>query len=207
MIGNVDWTVFHWLNGQAGQYAVLDRVGKVFANDFAAVIVVTLMLGWLLAAGSHLVRERGLPRDLLTVVLAVAVSVGLALLVNQLVGHLWFRARPYDAHPTAHLLVAPSGDPSFPSDHAAAGFAMALGAMITLPRTAALVFLEAVLLSVGRVFVGLHYPGDIVGGLVVGASAAAVALALVALTGGALDRFVVIVNGYADRLGWQLRVL
>ena len=54
-------------------------------------------------------------------------SAGLALLTNQIISHIWERARPTDAHPTAHLwFVHPSHDPSFPSDHAAASFAIAV---------------------------------------------------------------------------------
>src|SRR6187397_1968956 len=52
-------------------------------------------------------------------------SAGVALLANQVIGHLWDRQRPFAAHPGAvHLLAARSSDPSFPSDHAAAAFAI-----------------------------------------------------------------------------------
>ena len=95
-------------------------------------------------------------------------SAGVALLINQIIGHIWARERPTAAHPTAHLFfVAPSGDPSFPSDHAGVAFAIAF-AVYFLSRRAGIVFLVAAgAIAVDRVLIGLHYPGDIAAGAVV----------------------------------------
>lgn len=48
------------------------------------------------------------------------------MLINQVIGEAWARPRPYDVANGIHLLTAPSGDPSFPSDHATAAFALRL---------------------------------------------------------------------------------
>src|SRR5256714_5383534 len=52
-------------------------------------------------------------------------SSGLALLINQLFAHVWARARPFAAHPSAHVWGPRSHDPSFPSDHPTAPFGSA----------------------------------------------------------------------------------
>jgi len=205
-MGRADWTVFHWVNGLAGEHTWLDKVGKAAAEQLAIVIVATLVGGWLLTAGAHLWRDRELPRGLVTGVIVVGVSLGLALLANRIVGDLWFRDRPYVTHSKAHLLVASSPDPSFASDHATAGFALSLGAAGSLPRVAALLFIETVLMSLGRVFVGLHYPGDMLGGLALGGTAALVATLAVRMAGGVMDRVVGVVNGYAARAHWPVRL-
>ncbi len=206
MMAWLDWTVFHWLNGPAGQHGWLDQLGKTAATRFALVIAMTLVLGWLATASLHLWRERALPRGLLVVVFAAGISLALALAADQVIGHVWFRARPYASHSSAHLLVSSSGDPSFPSDHAAAGFALSLGSLTNLPRVAALVFIETVLMGLGRVYVGLHYPGDILGGLLVAAAAALAALLVAAMAAGLIDRAAAFVNGYAERRRWPLRL-
>jgi undecaprenyl-diphosphatase len=104
------------------------------------------------------------------------VSAGLGLLLSQVVSHLWDRPRPFIAHPAQTLLLAPpSHEPSFPSDHAVAAFAIAFSVLFVMGRRAGVVFLAgAVAVSVTRIFVGLHYPGDVAGGALVGMVAAGV---------------------------------
>lgn len=100
-------------------------------------------------------------------------SAGLALLTNQIISHIWERARPTDAHPTAHLwFVHPSHDPSFPSDHAAASFAIAVSVLLVSRRAGSAFLVAAGAISMARVLVGLHYPGDIAAGALVGTAAA-----------------------------------
>jgi undecaprenyl-diphosphatase len=100
---------------------------------------------------------------------AALFSAGLALLANQAIAHLWDRARPFAAHPTdVHLLAAPSPDPSFPSDHAAAAFAIAVAVLLFSRPVGAAFLALAVAVSVSRVALGLHYPTDVAAGALVG---------------------------------------
>jgi undecaprenyl-diphosphatase len=58
--------------------------------------------------------------------------------------------------------------PSFPSDHASAAFAIAF-AVFLFDRIVGSIFLAAaVLIGVGRVFIGAHYPADVLAGCLVG---------------------------------------
>ena len=76
--------------------------------------------------------------------------------------------RPYDAGVT-HLLIAPSADPSFPSDHATATFAIAAAFLMHGVRQLGLWFLAtAVLMIFSRVYLGTHYVGDVLGGAMTG---------------------------------------
>ena len=94
-------------------------------------------------------------------------SAGVALLVNQAIAQLWYRDRPFAAHPSAHVWGSRSADPSFPSDHASAAFAIAF-AVLLFDRVAGALFLVAALvIGFGRVFVGAHYPADVFAGLLV----------------------------------------
>lgn len=101
------------------------------------------------------------------------VSAAIAVVANQAVSHLWERPRPFAAHPAlTHLLSAPSPDPSFPSDHAAAAFAIAF-AVLAFSRWAGIGFLAAAtLIGLSRVALGLHYPSDVLAGMLVGWAAA-----------------------------------
>lgn len=76
--------------------------------------------------------------------------------------------RPFQTHPV-HLLLAHPGGQSFPSDHATAAFAIALAVLVLLSRRwGAVLLLAATLVAVSRVYAGLHYPGDVLGGAVAG---------------------------------------
>jgi undecaprenyl-diphosphatase len=99
-------------------------------------------------------------------------SSAVALVLNQLVALAWQRPRPFAAHPGAHVWGARSQDPSFPSDHASAAFAIAFAVFAFDRRVGALFLAAATVLGVGRVVVGAHYPADVLAGALVGLGAA-----------------------------------
>ncbi len=99
----------------------------------------------------------------------VAATSGLAfllgLLINQIILLFIQRVRPYDAGLT-QLLIAPTADPSFPSDHATACFSICFSFLIKgLKREARLLALVSMLICLSRVYVGTHYFTDVLGGM------------------------------------------
>ena len=96
----------------------------------------------------------------------------LGLAINQIILLFVHRLRPYDGGIT-HLLIDRSADPSFPSDHATATFAIAAAFLLHGMRRLGLWFLAAaVLVTISRVYVGTHYVGDVLGGASTGIVAA-----------------------------------
>ena len=87
----------------------------------------------------------------------------------QLVGQVVDRARPYALMPAAHVLIDRTSDFSFPSDHATAVGAVAAALWLANRRLGLLAGGLALLMAFSRVYVGVHYPGDVAGGLVLGA--------------------------------------
>lgn len=166
----MDFTIEQWINGSAGAHPALDSVMKAAAIGaellFAAVVGVWFVIGWWTGRAPE---RRG--------AIAALLAAGGALVVNQVIAHLWDRPRPFIAHPgVVHLLVSHSTDASFPSDHAAAAFAIATVLLLAHRRLGFLVSLSGVLVSYARVYVGDHYPSDVAGGAVVGVGAALVVL-------------------------------
>jgi undecaprenyl-diphosphatase len=97
-----------------------------------------------------------------------------ALLANQAISHLWERPRPFTSHAAlTHVLAARTTDPSFPSDHAAAAFAIAFAVFAFSRRGGALFLAGATLIALSRIALGLHYPSDVLAGMLVGLAAAA----------------------------------
>lgn len=83
--------------------------------------------------------------------------------ISPAVGH----PRPF-VEGTVHRLVAHVPDPSFPSKHASFVFALAAASFFIGRRFGSWMLLLAVLTGVSRVYVGVHYPGDILGGFILG---------------------------------------
>jgi len=143
-------------------------IGTAFSDiekvSIPFMVVVTVGL-WLLA------RPGGSEKWKLAAVSGLG-SAALALGINRLISsEIWDRKRPYLTHHIAHPWIN-SHDPSFPSDHASAAFAIAF-AVLAFDAVAGGIFLFfALVISVGRLFIGAHYPGDIGGGFLVGLAAA-----------------------------------
>ncbi len=79
------------------------------------------------------------------------------------------RPRPYEVVATAVLRQPPAHGSSFPSSHTAVALAVAIAAIPYLPRPGALVALAyAALVAWSRVYVGVHYPLDVLAGVGIG---------------------------------------
>lgn len=119
-------------------------------------------------------RPGGPTRPKLAAVSA-AVAGALALLINLVLSHLWFHARPFVTHPRhTLLLVHHAADNSFPSDHASVAFAIAFAVIAFHRRVGLLLLLGAACVGADRIFIGVHYPLDVLTSLLVGLGAALV---------------------------------
>jgi undecaprenyl-diphosphatase len=93
--------------------------------------------------------------------------------VNQGVKRMIRRPRPSLRHvPAARRLHTEPLTTSFPSGHAASAFAFAVGASSEMPRAAAPLGVLAATVAYSRVYVGVHYPLDVVTGALLGTGAA-----------------------------------
>ena len=175
----LDYSAYRAINGLSGG-SLADAVLTFVAAALPVVIVAIVALSFLLPFGRNL-RDRRRGAVLATV------SAAIALLVNQPISHLVDRARPYLAHPAhAHLLIARSHDPSFPSDHATGGFALAVAVFLYDRTIGTLLLVLATVLAFTRVYVGTHYPADVLAGALIG-GAVAVALYRLPVTRTALE--------------------
>jgi undecaprenyl-diphosphatase len=88
------------------------------------------------------------------------------------------RLRPCYTLENVRLLIPCGGKHSFPSSHAANSMAVAITLAYFFRRYSAWLFAVAFLVGYSRIVVGVHYPGDMLGGFVCGGLCAAVVLAL-----------------------------
>jgi len=89
------------------------------------------------------------------------------ILTKLIISNLWFRPRPNLAILNIKEVIFHRPDYSFPSDHATALFALTFGLYLFGYKKAGHWFLAlAILVSAARVGVGVHYPFDILGGII-----------------------------------------
>ena len=102
------------------------------------------------------------------IIMTAALLVDLVL-CNLLLKNLVARTRPFDVNTAVQLLVAKPKDYSFPSGHTAASFASVMALYFAGEKKmwkAALVL--AVLIALSRLYLYVHYPTDIIGGVIFG---------------------------------------
>ncbi len=158
----MDSSIFRWFNRLADSTGWAHGIVTAYAK-YGIVLLALLILGAYLDG-----RRRGDPRQVAASVWTVAASL-LALGLGQIIGHLVDRPRPYDTLSNVHVLVARTADFSFPSDHATAAGAVAAGLLIADRRWGLIASVLAVAMALARVYVGAHYPSDVVAGLLLGA--------------------------------------
>jgi len=103
----------------------------------------------------------------LRAVIAMTIGAVVGLLVGSALSHLWDEARPFVAGHYAPL-VPHSADASFPSDHLIVLGAIAAGARHVSRLLGIAGILLAVIVATARVYAGLHYWVDVVGGFALG---------------------------------------
>lgn len=160
----MDYRLFKIINGAAGHYGWLDSLGFYIAHYGAIVFPLALVYLWF-RRGDVSAKQADYRAALLALV-----SLGIALAAAQVIGHFYFRPRPFSSH-AVNLLLDRSPDPSFPSDHTVFAFSIVAVVWLYSKRAGWPLLVAGMLLGLSRVFCGTHYPLDIAGGIALGFAA------------------------------------
>lgn len=169
---NLDYQLFSAIQSFVGQSRLLDLVG-IFCAKYLIFVIGGIVLGWWLEL--HKTKPtlawpiEGRKKWLIFGNFSLAALT--AFFLNYVLGFLKFRERPYVNLNVARL-VNPMSEKSFPSDHTAVAFALALTVFFRNKKVGAVLLLLAFLVGLGRIYTGVHYPIDVAGGIIVGLLAA-----------------------------------
>jgi len=143
----MDVYLFQKINYFALKWLWLDTAGIFFAQYFEYVLVFCLLIFLIVNFRKY---WKMFVRAIISAVLARFVIV-------ELIRWLWQRPRPF-----------PNGVPAFPSGHAAFYFALSTIVFLYNKKAGILFYIASFLICLGRVFIGLHWPSDILVGAGIG---------------------------------------
>jgi undecaprenyl-diphosphatase len=154
--------------GLVGKSGAADWILSLLANDFFIPAAMALIGAGLWFVGKTRERRRQNQWGFIYAVSGLGIT---ALIVNFIDNHS-FRARPYvnfpQLIPQVHKLFYEPTVSSFPAFPAAVTFAFAFGIWLTNRKVGTVLFVMAALMSISRIFIGIHYPTDILAGAAMG---------------------------------------
>lgn len=149
-----------------------------FAAFCAAVLPYFAALGFIIACVVFFPRNLLALRPFISVKqrLHFILTTGLALLlargiVTPLIRFMYPVARPFTAMHFTPLIAHAADDPSFPSGHATVLFTLALAVWLKNRHWGMYMFMAVVMNAVARVYVGVHWPSDVLAGAIIGITA------------------------------------
>jgi len=160
----LDKSLFLFINGFVGKFPPFDSLIKLVVNEYFVPVTLALILLYL-----WFVPSKETSKNKKSVLIA-SISVGMVGLIIELANRLFIRARPFtELH--ANLLFYKPTDPSFPSNAATVGFAIATAIFFANKKIGTAALILAGFYALSRVYAGVHYPSDVLSGAFLGVAA------------------------------------
>ena len=170
----MDAAIVRWLNGGVGAVPPFDDVIRIVVGDYFCPVVISLLLfgAWFgsRTAESRMVHQKAC--------LAALIAMAFGNWAVEILDELVARPRPFVEENLQLLFYTPS-DPSFPSNPAVVGAALAAGLWTGNHRLGYAAFSVAAAWSLARVYAGVAYPSDVLAGVVIALAITAIVVCVV----------------------------
>ncbi len=158
----LDTKVFNWVNGFAGKWVWLDYFG-IFCADYLGYILLFILAILLLINFKKYWKM---------VAESLIAAIFARFVLAETIRMIWFRARPFVSSNFVPLIIQSSDEASFPSGHATFYFALATIVYFYNKKLGILFFVASFFIAVSRIFVGVHWPSDILAGAILAVATA-----------------------------------
>ena len=159
---SLDWHVVHALATYTGTHVWVALAVMIIAELFILIPFVSLLVLW--RRPEPISHRHGNQKAALLAVMTMVLALAIKALLNFLIN----RPRPYITHIDLAHLPLHVDSASFPSGHTLITFAIAFSLWHSgLHKLATWLLIISSLIAVSRVAAGVHYPSDILGGIVV----------------------------------------
>ena len=156
-IGRLDFTAFQWLRMHHSPF--LDTI-MAGLSDVARSGRIWIALALLIA-----LIDRTRWRAVVQVLLAIALA---SVLTDHVAKPYFNRSRPFERYAESRVFGYKPTTRSFPSGHAATAIAGACALTRLAPEARTIFWIFAVLIAFSRVYLGVHYPADVIAGALLG---------------------------------------
>lgn len=151
--------IFRLINNLANKNSFLDKTMIFFSKDvpyiYMAVLAIVFILG--IAKKDSDYRRAAVNTFIITVI---------NLILSFIIGSVYYEDRPF-VHNKVNLLLPHAKDASFPSDHAIGTMSIALGLKNANKLLSLILTMLSVVVGFSRVYVGHHYPVDVIGAYII----------------------------------------
>ncbi|MED3933378.1 undecaprenyl-diphosphatase [Priestia megaterium] len=151
----MNYKLFEMIHGMAGHNHLLDSFMIFCTNNAIYMFGLALLLMWIL--GNEEYKRSAFYAGITGV---------MALLMNYLITLVYYEPRPFVAH-HVHTLLSHAADASFPSDHTTGACTIAFMIWLRHRKVGTFMIILGLLTGFSRIWVGLHYPFDVLGSIVV----------------------------------------
>ena len=153
----MDYLIFQQINNLALKNLYLDEVA-IFCASF---------LGYILIGVLFILLIKNFKKYYKIATQAFISGIFARFIIVEIIRFIWDRPRPFISN-SVNLLINHSSSASFPSGHAAFFFALSTLIYFYNKKTGILFLIASFLISISRVFCGIHWPFDILAGALVG---------------------------------------
>jgi undecaprenyl-diphosphatase len=154
----LDLSLFNLINGFAYKYPLIDNTMIIFSK-----YVPYLFMGFIVCMYVYGIYKRDI--NIRYAAISMLLLTAINIFFSFVIGLIYFRPRPF-INNKVKLLFTHIPDASFPSDHAVGTMSIALGANNFFKGIGRILIALSIIVGISRVYVGHHYPMDVIGGFV-----------------------------------------
>ncbi|MFH0852302.1 MAG: phosphatase PAP2 family protein [bacterium] len=158
----MDYQIFQLINSLAGHYQWLDDVG-IFLASYSQYFIGAGIIIWMLAKKDKAVFWENFKITAYFFVTAIVSRFVFGEAIKRIIA----RPRPFELHQVTQL-IPEDLRMSFPSGHMSFFFAFSAAVYLYNKKAGIICFVASLLMGLARIYTGVHYPADILGGMVLG---------------------------------------